>query len=392
MTNPVPFVFALGGDASETLEWLTDIGQAPATGVEHRRRLRSSPRVTLRSDGLQEGQLRRWLENSLHAYGTGPWEFPLLGDTMVMDADASIGSTILHGDASLLRFAAGGRALICTGNPRVAEIVSVETFGSTGIMLSGGTARAWPAGTVVRPMYAGRFDSMPQLARFTGDSVSYSVECRLDEVMDVDFTHGLPMYRGYPVLESFVDWTSDPEWTPARLTTIEDEDTGPVFVNDAPGVAMPEVTLQLAASSRVQVASLLGLLWTMCGRWQPIWVPSKTLDLVLAANASSGALELVTEWSGLADAGLAEHRKDIRIELHDGSVIYRRITAVEELSDAQELLALDHQLDVAFRVQDVAAISFMALMRQDADVNRLNWFDHQTLQTEMTLKAVPHGI
>jgi hypothetical protein len=392
VAEPAPFVFAVGGEASESLEWLTDVTQAEATGGEQRRRLRTAPRVVLAFDGLQSGQLRRWLENALHSHGTGPWDFPLLGDTLVLGDGVEAGATSLPGDASLLRFASGGRALICAGNPREAEVVSIDAVGASGITLSAGTERAWGVGALVRPLYAGRFDGMPQLARFTGDSVSYSAEARLDDVMSVGFSHGMPIYRGYPVLEAFVDWTSDPEWTPARLTTTADEDTGPVYVADVPGVAMPELTVQMSATSRAEIAAFLGLLWTMCGRWQPVWVPSKALDLVLVEDVSAGDVVLAVEWSGLADAGLAEHRKDIRIELHDGAVFYRRVTAVAEAGAEQEVVALDSEIEVAFGVQDVAAISFMALMRQDADTNRLNWFDDRTVQTEMTLKAVPHGL
>lgn len=392
MADPVPFVFALGGDVAESLEWSTDVNQSPATGVEQRRRLRTAPRVTQAFDGMQSGQVRRWLENLLHATGTGPWDIPLLADAMVLAEDAEVGALALAGDASWLRFVAGGRALLSTGDPRTAEVVQIDSAGSDGLVLSTGTTRAWHAGACVRPLYAGRFDTMPTLARFTGDTVSYSADARLEDVMDLAFDHGLPLYRDYPVLERFVDWSSDPAWTPVRLTSTQDEGAGQVFVNDAIGAALPELTVQLGATAREDIAALLGLLWTMCGRWQPVWVPSRTLDLAVEAAAASGANTLTVDWSGLADIGVVEHRRDLRIALHDGTVIYRRITAIDALTDSQELVTLDSPIVTGFAVGDVAAVSFMALMRQNADVNRLNWFDCQTLQTEMALKGVPHGL
>ena len=40
----------------------------------------------------------------------------------------------------------------------------------------------------------------------------------------------------------------------------------------------------------------------------------------------------------------------------------------------------------------VALVSFMALCRQDTDVNKLTWWNHDTVLSELTFRAVKHGL
>ncbi|WP_252858332.1 hypothetical protein [Pseudomonas nitroreducens] len=61
-------------------------------------------------------------------------------------------------------------------------------------------------------------------------------------------------------------------------------------------------------------------------------------------------------------------RRDIRIELVDGTAFHRRIVNATELSASVERLQLDSQLGQDVTLDQVARICWMALCRSNSDV------------------------
>ena len=84
----------------------------------------------------------------------------------------------------------------------------------------------------------------------------------------------------------------------------------------------------------------------------PIWLPSFAADLQPTAAVAGSSKTLVVEWAGYAQFGLNKpNRKDVRIELTDGTVLYRRITAASQLDNAETLT-----LDTALASTSIAPI------------------------------------
>ena len=67
-------------------------------------------------------------------------------------------------------------------------------------------------------------------------------------------------------------------------------------------------------------------------------------------------------------------------------------SASAALSADVERLTLDSAITTGFTASAVALVSFMALCRQDTDVNKLTWWNHDTVQSELTFRAVRHGL
>jgi len=61
------------------------------------------------------------------------------------------------------------------------------------------------------------------------------------------------------------------------------------------------------------------------------------------------------------------NRRDIRIELNNGTIFYRRITGASEVSAAVERLSIDSQLGQNVAPSAIRAISFLTMCRLDAD-------------------------
>lgn len=389
MADPIPWSFAFGGEASEQLEWLTDVLPA-LTGPAQTRRLRNAPRIVMTFDGMETGRDRRLLENLVYRNATGRWLVPLPLDDMALTADAPAGAIALAGAADGRRF--GALALIQGVDASAYEVVSIDAATSSGLALSAPTTRAWKAGTRVLPLVLARFSEVPTIGRFTGDAVSYQASWRLEEPLDWNVGAWPATYRGYPVLEWGPDWSTDPTWLPARNLLSVDAATGPISVVDAVGDALVEVGVQITAVGQAERAALRTLLYTLAGRWRPIWVSSFAQDLALRTAAGAGASSIDVEACGLYGSALRPNRRDLRIELITGQVLYRRVTAVTLPAVGTERLQLDAALGVDVAPLAVGALSWLALCRQTADVNKLRYWSAEVTQTQLTFKGEPNGI
>ncbi|MGV8954044.1 MAG: hypothetical protein ACOH2M_23295 [Cypionkella sp.] len=382
MADPVPWAFSSGGERSEQLDWLTDVTPT-ATGPEQLRCVRVSPRIVLGASGLEKGRPRQWLETLLHRQGMGHWWVPLDTDALRVGTALAISATTVAGDASLLRFAVGGKALLLGDDPAVSELVEVESFNGSGVVLAGGVTKAWPVGSRLVPAYRANFDRMPALERFTGDVVAYSVAFRLAETLDVVPADWLPVYRGFQVLEMTSDWSNDPQWSPDREPMVVDMDIALPVLHDLIGQPRAKLGRAITAIGRTGIVALLRVLYLLKGRWQPLWVPSLGHDLRAAAGVTSAGVTMNVDWCGLVDAGIQTTRRDIRIALIDGTVLYRRITGVAAVNSTTERITVNAAWGATIPLAAIAHVGFMTFARQEADTNKLIWWSGDVVQTDL---------
>ena len=391
MADAYPWTFAAAGDVAERLEWLTDVMHAP-TGAEQRRRQREAPRVFLEFDTLHSGAERRQMEHVISLNGAGDWDVPLIQDGAVLQVSPGPAATTLEADARLRRFVVGGRALVMAQDPRRFEVHEVTAFSDTEIEIDAPLANGWPAGTVIVPLVQGRLDSVPSLPRFTGDDVQARISFRLLEPMDWSAAHGMPSYRGAMVLEMPIAWSADPEHRPDRDVAVVDNSTGVPAFYDQPGIPLAAFRYQVDLVGRDEMAGFRSLLYALAGRWTPIWVPSRAVDLVAVAPLASGSPLLDVQWMGISDWPLQVNRRDVRIELADGTVLYRRILAVSALSASVERLVLDANLGVSIAASGVVLISFLCLCRQESDTNLLRYWSGDVVTSELSFRGFKHGL
>jgi len=390
VADPVLWPFAGGGDVSWQPEWLTEVLR-PSAGLVQHRQLRDEPRVRVSFQGISTGQARRLLENLLDRNGARRWHVPLPGAGFALGAPLAAGAAGVPGATAGTLLRAGGRAaLVPLDQPRRAEVFTVSDVQPTGIVLAGNTLHAHPAGTRVLPVFEGRMGSIPALSRFTGDAVPWAVEFELSKALPIAAAASPLLYRTFPVLDLPLDWSSDPSWQPQRDVLREDNDTGPVWTTDLLGQSRPEIKRQCTAVGLAEVALVLGQLWALAGRANPVWVHTHAHDLVLAAGMSAGSTTMDVEWAGLGTGARPPGRRDLRIALRNGTVLHRRVTAVAAPSGNVERLTLDAAPGTDFTPADVLQLSWMSLCTQSADVVRINWWKHDVAQIELAFQAVPY--
>jgi hypothetical protein len=108
------------------------------------------------------------------------------------------------------------------------------------------------------------------------------------------------------------------------------------------------------------------LFYGLAGRFGNIWVPTGTADLQIIGGGSLLDSTLTVEWSGNTLFGeLAKGRRDIRIELRDGTALHRRIETTIEVGGNEEL-GLDSGLG-GIDPSMIRRISFLVLAEQSSD-------------------------
>ncbi len=353
----------------ERLEWLTDVIRA-RNGRVQKRRLRRAPRRFLEFNVIADEQARRVADALLMDHGGGAWSLPIWPDVQILDAAVPAMASSITCRTAGFDFADDGAALLWRGLNEWA-LLGVDTVGPAGLTLSSSPLYEWPAGTRLYPVRLARLAEQPEEAGWTDAAGQRAVAMRIDEPCDWPEVLPTTMYRGYPVLERRPDAGEDIASRFGRDLEELDVQTGPVATFDRAGRAFRSGALRWIAHGRDENTALRSLLCGLAGQWASLWVPTWNADLVLTAPVSSGADSISVQWAAYTVAGrMQSNWRDIRIELWNGTVLYRRITDAAE-AGATEILDIDAPLGVAVSPADVRVISFLVFGAQESDVVEL---------------------
>jgi hypothetical protein len=355
----------------ETIEYKTDVMIA-WTGAEQRRALRIAPRRSFSFDLLIKGQERRYIEATLFDWSSRVWALPIWPDGQRLTAAISAGASSITCDTVNRDFAAGGLAMLYR-DAVTFEVVTIASITAGALALTYPTVNAWAVGARIYPLRMARLASYPAISRDDGQHATLQPSFLIVEPCDWPAATGLATYRGLPVLEDSPDSGAGADSTYDRQTVTIDNETGVIAVDDTAGVGFPTITHNWWLSGRTARAAFRSLLYLLKGRQGEIWVPSYQSDLKLAADVSGGATTLSVEFTGYALYLQGQtNRRDIRIELTNGTVYYRRILSASAASATVETLVLDAALTSAIPATSVRRISYMALSRLATDAIDIN--------------------
>lgn len=377
---------------TERLEWMTDLLQA-YRGEEQARALRLLPRHVVEFSILVEGLERRHLEAALWNWGARVWAVPLWWDGIDLTSALAAGATTIPVAVGSRAYQIGTLALLQGPNSRTYEVIEIDDVGSGSLTLARPTTSAWPAGTRLYPARAARIDGNASLSRFTG-TAAYA-RMRFEAVDPADHTAdaGAVTYRGYPVLATRPTWTEDPTATLERKLSTFDPGTGILSVEDEAAMPLAGQSLRWELDSRAEIDEYRRRLYALRGKQGRVWVPTWAADLLVVAAVGSTALAIDVEWCGYSlYYQTAINRRDIRIELSNGTILYRRITGCSEVSATVERLQLDDDFGFDLQPSDFVLVSFMALCRQSSDAAELAWFTGDSASASMTFRAPRHDV
>lgn len=134
------------------------------------------------------------------------------------------------------------------------------------------------------------------------------------------------------------------------------------------------------------------LLYGLQGRAQPVWIPTWADDLALTADVIPTATVITVRWAGYTRyCKGGPGRRHLRIEMVDGTIYYRRVTAWSEGADGPEQLAIDAPFGVTIARRRIRQVSWMMLATLASDTVEIQ-HTHDiagTAQASATFVGVP---
>lgn len=357
----------------ERMDWLTDVMVA-YDAREQRGAVRLAPRKSYEFEAFFIGGERRYAESLLWGWGARVWALPIWPDGVEIGVDLAAGATSINIAAETRDFAADSLAVILTG-PREFEVIELLTVSAGAITLKRPTGRDWPSSATIYPARLARLQDQVRLPRWDGSASGARALFSLVEPVDYTADAGAASYRSLPVLESRPNWAGGYDLELVRKLAEVDNQTGRQFYEDEAELALPLQRMSFYLEGRDAGDSFRRLLYALKGRFRAIWVPTWADDLILQTLVPSSQTFIDVDWTGYTrQIAQQPNRRDIRIELTDGTVLYRRITGSQELSAESERLAIDSALGRNVQPSEVVQISYLALCRLNADgVELAHW-------------------
>lgn len=354
---PVPPDWSNG--VRERLAWSTTVHVASKTAFSQHISDRAGPLRTLQFETLDSRQERRVVDALLHARGTRSGLVPIWPDEQMLRQSHAPGNAAISCRTAGFDFVPGGRALLWR-SPHQWELVTVDSIGPDGLALTDPLVNEWPPGTRLYPLRRGRLDDSAQVHTITDEVHRSGVRMRL-ETSEWPAIMPPEAYLGHPVLSQPPDAGENRTLRYGRLTERASGDGGADIEFDLAGIALREQGHVWELWGRAQQSEFRSLIHALRGRQVPLWVPTWSRDLLPVSQIADNATLLPVEWAGFtAFGGVRPNRRDIRIELQDGTVFFRRLTGSAEDGNT-EVLQLDAPLGQTVAPRFVRRISWMGL-------------------------------
>lgn len=197
-------------------------------------------------------------------------------------------------------------------------------------------------------------------------------------------------YRGRPVWEFRTNWRSGRNFEFNRVVDTLDNDVSSPLHYDFSDKTFAGIDASWLVEGREQHTVQREVAYALAGRYLGLWVPTLSDDLQVVGTMGAGSTVLPVAYCGYTTFCLGMHgRRDIRIELTNGVVYYRRITDSEESGGAEQL-TLNSSLGVEVSASNIRRISFMMLMQQASDSLTIN--HHTDADGAATATLVFEGI
>jgi hypothetical protein len=389
----IPWTFVPDWSAGilERLEWKTDVLQS-FDASEQRGALRLGARQRWEFEVFFEGRSRRYAEASAWGWGARVWALPVWIDGQQLGAQLNAGALSVPVATALRAYAAGGLAVVFS-DPFTYEVLEVASVGASSITLARATASTWPATATIYPARLARLADQVALPRWSGQASSARLAFEMVTPADYTADAGAVTYRGRPVLTDKPNWVGGFELELSRKLAELDAMTGARVYDDESGIPSARQRMRWTLTSRAEQDTYRRLLYALRGRRGSVWVPTWTDDLVLVATIASGASNIDVDWTGYTrqlnqDTG----RRDVRIELASGTILYRRITGAVEVSATVERLSVDAVFPSTIEPADVVQVSFLTLARLDADAIELAHWTSDVSESATTFRGFQHEL
>lgn len=373
-----PHVWPIAPDWSdgmrEQLAWSTEILTASATAVTTHRGLWDGPRRRFTFDLLDANREFRLAQMLLAGHG-GPWLLPIWPDQQWLTTTVWPESTSVACRTAGFDFVEGGQVLLYRDAQRW-EVAEVAQILPTGLELAAPVLGTYGRGARLFPLRRA-YAEQGARSRFTSARTArVSLAFDVAEPCDWPALDSLPTYRAHPVIDTRPNEDDEATATASRLVEAVDYGAGLPFVHDLAGVSLRQQSHHWLLHGRADHARFRSLLYLLDGSRVPVWVPSWASDLSATAPIVGNSTTLTVQYAGYTQFGLGQlNRRDLSIELVDGTVYRRRVTGAAHVGDV-EVLTLDAALAGSTitpgRIRDISFLSLCTLASDTVQIDHIN--------------------
>lgn len=373
----------------ETLEWRTRVLGPTLTGMRQKRNMRLSPRRSFEFSVTPHKHGKRLLDNIRFGQGKKEFMLPIWHDRQSLKLPLAVGSTEIP--CSTVGFDFDKYALLRSGdlNTFDFEVVEIDSIASDHLELVNNTGRTWAAASRLYPLRRAMLSDFTRSQVLTPDVSTLQVSFEVIEPCDWPVFEFPDQYLSRPVWEFKHDWREARNLGFNRIISAVDNDTSIPVYFDLPDQVFGSLDTRWVVRGRVDNAEMRSVLYALAGRYKSVWVPTRMDDLKLAATIASGSTQLTVDYCGYTVFIAQKNgRRDLRIELRDGSVFYRRVTNSVESSSGgvlREILTINSALGVEVPKEQIRSLSFLMLMQQSSDSVTLS---HETDASGVTTAPI----
>jgi hypothetical protein len=359
-----PFSINWRRDPIERLEWLTSI-VVSQNDTEDAVSVRTGARRFLNVATVVAGDDERVLyENTVIAGQADSYDLPLFMDAaFVTEAVADVDVEIAVDSTVGKSFSIGAEVVLLSEGS--AAIETVESIEEDSITLAGAPGE-FPVGTKIIPLVKARIQAAQPLTYLSDGVMTADVEFSFDDEWIGSPASESADYRGCPVFIARTDWGENRSAQIARNIHVFDNVVGKPGYRDKAGVHRARYPHRWVLEGRQELAEFRAWIAARRGRYAPFWAPSNLDDFKVTGNIGSAATSITVANRKHAMVAGEVGRRDIMIELHNGTRYYRRITDIAP-SGTTETLTIDSALGANVAASDIARVSYMRLMRLASD-------------------------
>lgn len=319
--------------------------------------------------------------------------WPLFSDETVLTSAASSSDTVISCDTNNIRFSAGSRVLIVSGQTaeradgpyysknHPLEVAEVSSVGAGQIAISSGLVNDYPNGSRIFPLFEARLIFSIQGSIVTDSLVDLTVTAieeegatQLPGTVPIGSTSGMIVHELLPVFDPNVDYAEDLRWGVVRSG--QRATTGISGYSEAYGSrGLMTFNLFMNHLSREEAFETIKFFDSRGGRQRALWLLSplsEYYDFVETLNViGEGVITVILRSAGsLIDWTF---RPYIFFKKVDGTVYIREVESVLAGTEDLFTLTLATPLPESLSPSDVSRVGVAYKSRLDQDILNEDW-------------------
>lgn len=359
----------------ESLEWLTNVLTAK-DGSEQRISTRRLPRQGFKFSVHFETQKEQAiLDAELFKGQKRAWGLPIWSEWAPHSATISINDTVIIVDTTKADFRDDSMAIIWKSRTKF-EVVNIETVADGSLTLSSGIVQEFTGIKYIVPLRIAYMNSTVSRSDAPDGYSRMTFSFIVRDNIELSGYSANTEYNSLPVLTkaTYVDGTQSKKSDGAIM--MADNETGQFLIfSDA---EFNKNTQQHVFKNYTKAETWEHRLFlhSMLGQLNLVWIPTFKHDMVQSAIIESADVLINIDNIGLTNnMGLNDLRTHIAFISPNGSMVFREIVGIAEISSLTEQIQIDSSLGYEIAVGDVM-LSFLDKYRLNSDDVSIRW-DHR---------------